>query len=238
MKYLLFLILFFQILQAEHTKNSPITLKAISELKTSNPQIGVKLLENACLKDINDSCYLLGALYLKGKFVKKDTTKFFELINKACDLDHKEACYTVALEYYRGNNSIKVDTVKAIDYYDKSCSLGYHAACHSLGYIYDANEDMKRDISKAKKYYKEGCSLDNEFSCYRLGMFYYSGFKVKQNHQVADYYFNRSCYRKFEPSCDMLLATKNDTLTLKTFNFFFSMYTYINLTFGLSTKTY
>jgi hypothetical protein len=95
--------------------------------------------------DGNDSnaMFQLGIHYIHGKKgVTKDLDKTVELFHRAAELGSPNACYNLAIRYYRGDvgDGVIKDEMKAKQYYEKAAMAGCSDSRFQLG-ILDATVD-------------------------------------------------------------------------------------------------
>ncbi len=81
-------------------------------------------LEEDCLNDNDASCVELADQYR----LLKDYFEAAKYYGKACMLDNRDACLTVAKMYYEGEE-IKSSHQACMNYAEKGCHLGSQEAC-------------------------------------------------------------------------------------------------------------
>lgn len=121
---------------------------------------------------------------------KKDYGAAKDNVDKACELDHAEACYADGQLYLRVGNLqaakgrferacglehkfgcaqlgitlLNLDQINdAVDTLNKACDMGDGLACGNLGNLYSGKHPrIKQDILKSKGYYAKACKLGIE----------------------------------------------------------------------------
>ena len=91
-----------------------------------------------CNKNEYESCFLLGDLYFKGKQeIPQNRKKGINYYSKSCFGKVSNACFNLALVYYKGIGT-KKDDLKAKILFAKSCVGGNKEGCR--GYNLLSNE--------------------------------------------------------------------------------------------------
>jgi TPR repeat protein len=108
-----------------------------------------------------------------GDGLKKDDSKAYEYLNKACELEPKNGQYVSTLARisyydYKVNDNI-LQLSGALELFKKACALKEVDSCNALGSIYETGEDaIEVDFAKSEEYYKKSCVLKNSEGCNKL----------------------------------------------------------------------
>ena len=79
-----------------------------------------------------EALFFLGKAHLQPSYFFYNPTKAEKAWQQAADLNHKQAAYSLALQYDTGNN-IPEDKEKAIHYMQQAAKNNYPPALHALG---------------------------------------------------------------------------------------------------------
>ena len=179
--------------------------QANKELKDKHYAEAANKLTQLCNEGLGDACYELSTLYTYGKGVEANEDKVEKLLQKACDLNSSDGCFTYGEMKYKSNFEVlfgqqdipitKIEEVFKIDSepFLQACELGNSNACTVTAMFY-SSESIKKDINKenefktkAKKYlnssierYKQGCDNGIADQCNNLIMIYSDDFFKNQ----------------------------------------------------------
>ena len=193
------------------------TKKAMDEYRRGDIDKAVKLLAKSCNdKEIN-ACVNLGYIYVRGLSVKKNFTKGYNLLKKACDSGNNKGCVVLgnAIIEEEGNlwynfQKAKTPTPKdekehkkrlnvGMNYLKKACDSGSAMGCSSLGGIYwnfiQQNGGMKKFPKLTEKAFdtlSKACSLKDIRSCMQLGYTY---------ENIDEKYFSKAA-KLYKKACD------------------------------------
>lgn len=104
----------------------------------------------------------LGYCYEQGNGVVLNSTKAFELYNRAAEAGSSRGMLMVAC-CYAGGVSVKQDFAKAEEWFVKSAAAGSVTACYNLGIMYEKGEEgVPADKKKAVKYYTQAADAGYE----------------------------------------------------------------------------
>lgn len=158
----------------------------------------IRDLETACNSNDSqfaESCFLVGKYYSlinteKDKKLYKKTVNYF---NKACSLNHFEACEVLGGYYEYGFYSVSEDLDKAANYYDKACKGENLSGCTSLGVLFLKEKYKKKDVSKAIELLSATCKKEHHQACLKLAYCYDDDKLGKRDIGAALSYFQKAC---------------------------------------------
>lgn len=136
-----------------------------------NSQSGNNLY-NGNIQNSTKAKFMLGLIYLKGKFVSCDIRKAIHFFTLAANENCSDAQYELGKIYEIGKY-VEHNVQTAIHYYTLAANQYNQCALYQLGCIYYTSFDVPRDINKAI-YYFELCSTiyDDSDAQYSLGFIY------------------------------------------------------------------
>lgn len=91
----------------------------------------------------------------------------FEAVRLECQGGSASACYSLAVDYERGN-SVTENLDLAFEAYQRSCELGHGEACSEVGdWYYTGRGEVFEDEEQAEAYRIRACKLGFEEACQR-----------------------------------------------------------------------
>ena len=106
---------------------------------------------------------LLGALYMHGQHVKKDTIKGLKIWTEAADAGVANAQFNLGITYLNGTvEKIPKNVSKSIKYLEMASNNDHPEACYTLGQIYSDGKHAETNHDLAWKYMSLAESLGNE----------------------------------------------------------------------------
>lgn len=162
----------------------------------------VKELDRLCLRANDDgSCTVLAALLMLGENnIAKDGKKAFGLLVRACDGGDRDACYSLGIEYARGEFTTK-DFAATTRAFDRACDRGYGKACFAIAQNFASLKDGKR----AAAYARRGCYMGHAESCSILAQLHADGIGVAKNLRESTKWATDGCRMGHMPACGMLI---------------------------------
>ena len=111
-----------------------------------------QLYEKAAHHEYPPAMYMLSTRYKLGIGTKKDPEKALGWLKLAADKAQVQACYDLAVIYYKGLDGASVDHTSAIKYL-KLAARRHHTEAQSLiGYMYAMGEGTAIDENKARRW--------------------------------------------------------------------------------------
>ena len=110
------------------------------------------------------ACSLLGALYIAGDGIPKDTEKGLELSALGCDRGDSFGCFNAAAVYAAGAG-VPADPAKAAAYLDRACKGGDSEGCYDLAIAYEKGNGVARDPKRGAELRKKACELGFTKAC-------------------------------------------------------------------------
>ena len=120
-----------------------------------------------------DAQFLLGARYINGMGVPKDSIKAVEWWQKAAAQGHADAQFLLGLMYADGEG-VPQDSVKAVEWLQKAAAQGDAKAQYSLGTMYANGEGVPQDSVKAVEWWQKAATQGHANAQYNLSRSYYS----------------------------------------------------------------
>ncbi|MBS1121838.1 MAG: Sel1 domain repeat-containing protein [Deltaproteobacteria bacterium] len=119
-----------------------------------------------CDRGSNESCAVLGLMYLRGDVMKTDYPKAKALLERACAADVAVGCGGLGSLY----GAVEKDFARARPMFEKGCSRGDPLSCESLGGIEAGADGHKVDdhlaaSRRANVYYRRACELGSGPGC-------------------------------------------------------------------------
>ena len=149
-----------------------ILLVLTSNLFADDPNQEETFFINSCENGNMQSCMTLGQNYAAGTYreiqEKRNFTKAFKYLLKACDGGILRSCNFAAHSYFTGLGATQ-NYIKAKSLYEKSCTDDELSGCNSLAKMYEKGLGVKADYNKANVIYKKIClSRYDNSSCNKL----------------------------------------------------------------------
>uniref|UniRef100_A0A8C5UIU5 Cytochrome c oxidase assembly factor 7 n=1 Tax=Microcebus murinus TaxID=30608 RepID=A0A8C5UIU5_MICMU len=151
----------------------------------------------------SDSCYKLGAYYVKTfEEIKggltQDLKAAYNCFLMACEKPRKkflESCHNVGLLAHDEwvNDDGTPDMGKAREYYTKACDGGYASSCFNLSAIFlQGAPGFPKDMGLACKYTLKACNLGHVWACANASRMYKLGDGVNKDEAKAEVLKNRA----------------------------------------------
>lgn len=166
-------------------------------------EISLAEAQKGCDAGVASDCYALGARYLRGEQVSRDSARAAQLFEKACVGGDAKGCLNIAVLRENGEGIAK-DLAGAAAAYQKACDAKIGLACYGLGSLYDLGGGVGKDSSRALKLWEGACDGGNGPSCRALGHKYLSGEGVAKDLPLAFRLLNKSCYESDGQGCYLL----------------------------------
>lgn len=140
---------------------------ARSEPAACVPKDGPDACKQKCDAKSQQSCAVLGIMYLRGQVgTKQDLTKAEPLLRRACDANVALACGGLG-----SLHGVKGNFKKARPLFEKACTMGDALSCESLGGLAMGADhvpppsEATAAARKANVYYKRACELGSGTAC-------------------------------------------------------------------------
>lgn len=124
----------------------------------STDSLAVKWFSEAIASDHAEAQYHLGILYGKGRGVKKNIEKAFELCKLSAENGYGRAQYWLGVLYEKGMSVSASDTI-ASKWYQKASDSGHASAKYKLAMKYEKGEGVSKNRALAVKLYIESAKL-------------------------------------------------------------------------------
>lgn len=151
-------------------------------------------LRNCKSNNHGKSCFNAAAMYLSRKNKKADRDaydkKAFDLVQKACTLNHIQGCDIYATQLFRGIGC-KQNVKEAIKALNVSCDKSYAPSCYRLGNLYLQSGEsvgIEQDFTKARPFYEKACRFGHSGACHALAVMYKRGDGVEKDDQKFKMY--------------------------------------------------
>lgn len=139
-------------------------------------------LEKSAAQSYGQAIYMLGNIYMQGKFVPKDEQKSQAYYSQSMPLlqqaaSRNDTTAILLLGFHQLQNGEK----EGIALLEKASSMGNADAMIALGAVYEAGKMVTKDAGKAMKLYSGAAEKENTMGMYMLGRHLYEGDLGTQN---------------------------------------------------------
>ena len=201
------------------------TKQAMIEYQKGNIDRAVKMLTKSCKDGELNACVNLGYIYMRGLSVKKNLSKGYALLKKACDAKNNKGCIVLGNSIIEEEGNLwynfqrnKVPTLKdkqehrkrrdiGVGFLKKACENGSSAGCNNLGGAYwnyvQQNGGLKAFPKLADKAFdalNKACDMKSLRSCMQLGYIYEN--MDKKHFLLASKFYKKSCDLGYQKACD------------------------------------
>lgn len=108
--------------------------------------------------------------------------------------------FSLAKDYYNGENGKEKDYRMAVYYFRKAAVLGDPDSQMYLGLAYEWGEGVEKSHAEALNWYRQAAENGERCSQYDLGKAYYYGHDVKQNYAESVNWFRKSAEQGYGPA--------------------------------------
>ena len=129
---------------------------------------GIDFLDIACTRNYEQSCMVLGLLYISSSFENKDENLALYYLDKSCKLGNNASCIGIA-KYYEDEKHSNMQ--KSIHYLNIACDNKSNEACGYAGIVYHDGKKIEIDYQKALIFYKKSIALDPKYPSNYLNIF-------------------------------------------------------------------
>jgi len=113
------------------------------------------------------ACSLLGALYVAGDGVEKDSSKGLQLSGLGCDRGDAFGCFNAAAVLTSGEG-VAPDAAKAASFLKRACDGDDAEGCFDLGIDYEKGRGVAPDRARAATLFRKSCELGFQEACKKL----------------------------------------------------------------------
>ena len=124
--------------------------------------------------------HMLGACYLTGLGIAKDSEEGVKWFKKAADKDFAEAQHELGICYMTGQG-VEVDMKEGVKWFSRAAEQGYAEAQSSLAICYSIGSGVKKDEEEGVKWFKKAADQGLAYAQYQLGLSYALGQGVEQD---------------------------------------------------------
>jgi hypothetical protein len=128
-------------------------------------------------------------------------------IERACAAGDLDACYHLAVAYYRGRG-VERSVKRAVLLFTRACLGGRADACADLGALADAGDGVTRNATRAARLFRASCRGGDATGCYNLGVLYANGRGVSRDMLRALRLFRRACAGGERDGCLMAMRAR------------------------------
>ena len=168
-----------------------------------NPELAVKLFEEAANRGIAEAKYKLGKMLLNGDGVKKDIPKAVEWLKQAAVEENEFAEYALGRLYLKGEE-VEKNIFAAEEYLLKSASHGNKYAAYLLGKEYLCGDNFGKDVQKAIDYLKRSAENGLSFAEYELGKIYLFGNDIPKDTETVLEYLKSAAAKGNEYAAELI----------------------------------
>ena len=141
----------------------------------------------------------LGALYARGRGVRRNRRKAVKLFQAAADQGLPKAYYGLATMLEKGLG-IKRDYGRAARYYRLAANRGIAPAMTRLGYLHFTGHGVRRDYQAAAQYYQRAASGGHAEAQYYLADLYEKGLGVQRSRDQALEWYKKAASQGYKPA--------------------------------------
>ena len=174
------LVLLFSVSAATLAKNTP---ESVDTVAPNRPEL-VGAFEKSAQAGNVEAQYLLGGMYLTGKFVAQDYQKARYWFDKAAQANHAPAQIALSSLYFLGQG-VAPDEQKARVWLQKAADSGNDRALFGIGLMYLRGEGVSQDKVKAFEWLQKAATAGNVDAQLLMAAFYAKGETVEQNLQKS-----------------------------------------------------
>ena len=179
-------------IKAKMEKNDPEALFVGGlVLISSNPSVGLGLIEKSAGLGYIDAQDNLASLYLKGVIVPQDYAQAASWFRKAADEGDAAAQDGLGL-LYNGGLGVPQDHVQAASWYRKAAEQGYADAQYNLGVMYKYGQGVPQDYAQAVSWYRKAAEQGDADAQFNLGNMYNNGQGVPQDYAQAVSWYRKA----------------------------------------------
>jgi localization factor PodJL len=146
--------------------------------------------------------YDLGALFMSGRGVPRDTESAALWFEKAASQGYVPAQFVLAYLYEHAIGVIR-DLSRAREFYRHAAESGHIKAMHKLGYFLAVGVGGDEDPATAARWFWRAAEAGVKDSQLNLGLLYASGVGVEQSFTQAYVWFSRAAAQGYAPAAKM-----------------------------------
>lgn len=176
--------------------------RLVGELLQQNnaPTVDVlSFFDKACVLGDAEGCFLGSGL----SFQINDLPYAFASANRACELDHSEACHTVAVMYLEGIG-VTADVQQGNLFLGIACERGKPESCGILSDHLREGFGLTANVEQSLEFGLRACEGGLALSCRTVGIMYATGSGIPSSFDLAALYFSKACTHGDQPSCNEL----------------------------------
>lgn len=136
--------------------------------KEKRHDLAFQLIKNAANNEYLPAMHILATLYKAGIGTENDNDKAFEWLRYAADEGHPQACYDLALIYYRGTDGFAMDHTSAIRYLYLAAHRNHIKAQSLIGYMYAEGQGTLKDEAKALVWLRKAADSGDETALHNI----------------------------------------------------------------------
>ena len=126
----------------------------------------------------------LSNVYKRGKYVKQDLKKAFELNVEAYEKGNKYVANNLGFQYQKGLG-VAPNYQKAAEFYENAASFGCRDGINNLGFMYLSGYWVQQNYEKAFELFQLAKEKGNYSANLHMARMYVEGFFVEQNYEIA-----------------------------------------------------
>ncbi|KAK8870179.1 hypothetical protein M9Y10_008056 [Tritrichomonas musculus] len=163
----------------------------------------IEFFKKAAELNFLQSQFILGTIYYKGEYVKRDINQSIKYYSLAAKQNNPDAINELGAIYSEGK-FIKVDINKAITYFQQASDLGYSISQYNLGIIYLYGKYVNADINKAIHFFALAAKGNHLTATFKLGYIYYIGYHIERDINKAIHYLTLAANQNHPSALNLL----------------------------------
>ena len=138
-----------------------------------------------------DAQFNLGAMYLDGKGVPRDTAEAAKWTRRAAEQGHADAQFYLGLMSTDGLG-VPRDSVEALRWFRRAAEQGHADAQFKLGFRYARGQGVPQDYAETVKWWRRAAEQGHADAQFYLGLMYADGEGVPQDYTEAVKWYRRA----------------------------------------------
>jgi uncharacterized protein len=150
--------------------------------------------------------FRLGVALNHGLGISRDTSRGFQLLLKAAEMNVMLAQIEVAHAYQNGVFGVKRDLQKAVEWYRYGAAHGHSEACYQLGVLYSRGIPgyLDKDTRAGLSWVLKAASVGHVEACFHAGVCFEVGEGCDCNFNEAALWYRKAADRRHTLACNAL----------------------------------
>jgi len=112
---------------------------------------------------VSRAMFSIGAVYLGGDVLAKDTDQAMAWFRKAAEAGEVDAMYDIGSMYY-GGEGVSTNYTEAMKWFRKAAGAGNSGAMYDIGAMYDNGQGVSRDEDQAREWMRRAADAGNPYA--------------------------------------------------------------------------